>query len=998
MEKKAIYLALFLCALPFVLFAQEEESCSIPNGGFELWKGDTPVNWGSTNVTQNSPNMPGDFKSIFKSTDSKSGNYSIHLKNPSTVDYLNKNEEYVKAMSQYPQYKKMAEEMMKKQSMSASVFWCQGDCNNAMISNPKAILDNIQIPVKERPKALCGYYKTNLKNGDKLWINPFLIAEDGTGGGPAPDEKNAVITSNTKEWTAFKIPLHIPEIANDKEKKVTAAGVQFYIVGKSFPNVPPYTTNGMQLAMSIPGTENSEVWLDDICFCDAPEMEIFNAEAVDGKKINQALMLEMGAQTFVNIDNDDEGETFDYDPKTQISKTNLTKIDNDLVKLRIKVPYAGEPNPPEEIAFEITKGAKNVLFWKDNKKTEKFDPALPLMISTDFEKIGNFWIKEIWVEGIEAHTEQRGSVFKMYPKNDPENFQEAALTIIGIEKMEWEGRNNSINHNNKLDYDVNFRNPSDAVQTPSGNIKCDCDVITESSSYLRPTGVRVFPGKRIKSKGRAEDTPRNKVTLNVTLSVKPIYPIKVYFKSFDVDDPTLDASSIESMDNESQPEDNLGFLEKNDKKLKSGYLEGQDQDGILKVDFIESTEQLNFEVSLQPGDNFRVVGAFEKDFLKTLENDDTKLNKNASEVKRNNDKQRIVDPNVLEKNPDEAENAEIRLAENFASKPLTVWRFMYAEVDKMGPIGKDVMLSKIVSYELNSPKPGQTKIFIADNIIKKLETDGVTKATMGPTHTHVGIKDAFKEGEFKVLGQNFKILENSANEAGYIFSGAADNVVIDGLLTGIDGYEGKVCGLKFDDETKWGFKAGDAMPDLNPDICVLERIFRPTYVVLDFDAMNTDAINPNKETQFIRNTNADDFAAIKSNYSFDNKNLAEDPEFWCFYINTCFAGATAEDGDPDDGNIAGSWENAITGIADDEKLGINIFMEGLLEFNKLKWTNRDKYLCTRAGIGSGKGDVIAHEIAHLFGAVHEIDQAIMNITANHFSELTISRIRKGKHP
>lgn len=994
MKKIGRLLVLLFLIVPQIGFTQSEnESCSIPNGDFELWQGDTPVNWGSTNVTQNAPNMPADFKSIFKSTDSKSGTYAIHLKNPSTVDYLNKNAEYVKAMQQYPQYKKMAEDMMKKQSMSASIFWCQGDCNDVMVANPKEIADKIYIPVTEKPKAICGFYKTNLKSGDKLWINPFLIATDGTGGGPAPDDANAIVSKNTSEWTAFKIPLHLPE-----DKQASAAGVQFYIVGSGFPNKPPYGTNGMQLAMTIPGTEKSEVWLDDICFCDAPELEIFNAEALDGKKINPALMLEMGAQTFVNLDNDDQGETFDYDPETKISKTNLTKADDDLVRLRIKVPYSGEPNPPEEIVFEQTKGAKNVLLWKDNKKTETFDPAKSLFIPNDFEKIGNFWIKEIWVEGIEAHTEQRGTIFKMYPKNDPENFQEAALTIIGIEKLEWEGRNNSINHDNNLDYDVNFRNPSDPIQEASDRYKCDCDVISESSSYLRPSGVRVFPGKRIKSVGQAEDLLRNKVTLNVTLSVKPIYPIKVYFKSFDVDDPTLDASSIEGMDNETQAEDNIGFLEKNGKKLKSGYLTGQDKDGILKVDFIESTEQLEFEVSLQPCDNFRVLSAFDREFLKKLENDDTKLNSNSSEVIRNNDKQRIVDPAVLDANPDDAEKAEIRLAENYASKTLTVWRFMYAEVDKMGPIGKDVMFSKVVSYELNSPSVGQTKIFIADNIIKKLEEDGVTKPTMEAAsgHTSVGIKDAFKEGEFKILGQTFKILENSANEAGYIFNGAADYVVIEGLLSGLDGFEGKVCGLKFDDEQKWGFKAGDPMPDLNPDLCVLERIFRPTYTVLDFETLKK--YNPRKETNFIRNTNADDFAAIKSNYLFDNKNLAEDPEFWCFYVNTCYAGATAEDGDPDDGNIPGAWENAITGIADDEKLGINIFMEGLLEFNKLGWTNRNKYLCTRSGVGSGKGDVIGHEIAHLFGAVHEIDKAIMDITANYFSDLTISRIRKGKHP
>ena len=249
---------IFLFYIFFGLMASAQE-CDIPNGSFERWNGNTPINWGSTNVTQENSKIPEDFRSVFKSSDSKSGNFSIHLKSPSTVDYLNKNADYVKAMAQYPQYKKMAEDMMKKQSLSPSLFWCQGDCNSIMQSNPKAIIDKIQIPVKEKPKAICGFYKTNLKNGDKLWINPYLFADDGTGGGPAPDDKNTIITENFSEWTAFKIPMYVPE-----DKKVAAAGVQFYLVGSSFPDNPPYGMNGMQLAQSIPATENSEVWLDDI--------------------------------------------------------------------------------------------------------------------------------------------------------------------------------------------------------------------------------------------------------------------------------------------------------------------------------------------------------------------------------------------------------------------------------------------------------------------------------------------------------------------------------------------------------------------------------------------------------------------------------------------------------------------------------------------------------------------------------------------------------------
>lgn len=981
---------IFLFCIFFVLMANAQE-CDIPNGSFEQWNGNTPINWGSTNVTQEHSKMPEDFRSIFKSTDSKSGDFSIHLKSPSTVDYLNKNADYVNAMAQYPYYKKMAEDMMKRQSLSPSLFWCQGDCNKILMSNPEAILDKIQIPVNEKPKAICGFYKTNLRNGDKLWINPYLFADDGTGGGPAPEDKNAIITENFSEWTAFKIPLHVQE-----DKNVIAAGVQFYLVGNSFPDNPPYGMNGMRLAQSIPATEKSEVWLDDICFCDAPELEIFNALIVDGKKIEPALMLEMGAQTFENIDNDDEGDTFDYDPKTKKSKSPITKNDDELVQLNIKMTYTGEPSVKEEVVLARIKGAENVIIWDDAKKTKEFTAADKLFIPDDFEHKGKFWVKELWVEGIKAHTEQKGTVFKMFKKESPEEFQEAALTIIGIESIEWEGNSNSVNNDENLDYDVNFRNPSDPVVEPQNNIKCDCDVITEVSSSLKPGGVRVFPGKRILGMNKTEDKPRDKVSVKVTLTVKPIYPIKLYFKSFDVDDPTLEDSYISGMDDESTAEDNIGFVEVNGKNLKAGYLKDQRKsDDILKVDFIDKTKKLSFQVSKQPGDNFRVVGSFDEKFLKSLKNDDSELNVNHD----NNDKQRVVNKSIFEANPKDPIKSEIRLPDNYATKTLTVWRFAYAEVDKMGPIGKDVLLSKVASYEPNVPEAGQTKIFIEDNIIKKLKADGITEATLGPTHTNVGMKNAFKEGEFKLSGQSFKILENSASEDGYIFSGGADYVVIDGLLPdNTTGYEGKICGLKFDDEAKWGFKAGDPMPDLNPDECVLERIYRRAYMLIDFKTMNSDKINPNKETQFKRNTNADDFGEIKSNYQFDNKSLAQNQDFWCFYINTCYAGATAEDGDPDDSTIPGAWENAITGIADDEKLGVNIFMEGLLEFNKLSWTNRDKYLCTRVGVGSGKGDVIAHELAHLFGAVHEIDRGIMNITSNEFNPITISRVRKAEHP
>jgi len=967
------------------------QECDIPNGNFESWNGDKPTNWGTTNVAHevNSPLMGGfDMRTVLKSSDANSGSYSLHLKNPSILDFL-KSKPGWEQMSKMPMIKKQIEEMIKTNTLSASAYWCRGDCDSDLIAqNTSGFVDKISFPVDKTPRSICGYYKTNLKGGDKLWINPFLLDNAGGAGGPKVDDRQAVITENTSKWKKFKVPLYLQE-----GKKARAAGVQFYIVNSKFPNAPPYGMSGMRLGMSLPGTEGSEVWIDDVCFCDNISIDIWDPALFGGKQIESGIKLSEGAQTPENIDNDDNDEFWDYNPVSTISDSEVEK-DDELVKIRLQIPFTNEEK--EEITLEIIKGKENVRLWLKKNKGEQLKVEDKLFTNTsDFEKKEGFWEKEIWVEGIKSSNEQQGIVFKVYRKNEPETFDEVSLTILGIESIEWKGRGNSKNNDDNLDFDVNFRKSSDKVTISKD--PCNCDNVSESTSSLKPGAVRVFPGKRIAGLNKTEKNIRNKVIAEVSFSVKPVRPIPVYFVSFDVDDPTILFSVIPEMDNERSKNDNIGFIEKDGKKIFTGWMEGQRKDGILKEEISKKTIKINFEVSMQPGDNFRIIGVFDEKFLKELNNDDFILNKKGEGTVRNQSKQRIVHQPTFEK-LNKPEESEIRNIEKYASKVLTVWRFAYAEVDKMGSIGKDVLFSKIVSYELNNPKAGQTKIFIEDNIIKKLKDDGITEPTMGPTHTNVGMKDAFKEGDFRLAGQTFKILENSANKAGYIFNGAADYIVIDGLLPELDNYEGKVCGLKFDDENKWGFKAGDPMPDLNPDVCVLERIFRKSYLIIDFDTMNTISINPNQETRFIRNTNADDFAAIKSNYKFDNKNLANDDDFWCFYINTCYAGATAEDGDPDDTYISGSWENAITGIADDEKLGINIFMEGLLEFNKLSWTNKNKYLCTRSGVGSGKGDVIAHEIAHLFGAIHEIDLGIMNIKSNSFTEMTISRIRKAKHP
>ena len=225
---------------------------------------------------------------------------------------------------------------------------------------------------------------------------------------------------------------------------------------------------------------------------------------------------------------------------------------------------------------------------------------------------------------------------------------EAALTVGGVEQIAWKGDGNSVYDGHALDSDPNW---------PGG---------------LTPSAVRVFPGARMES--GAVGPARDKVTAEVTLTVAPPHPIKLFLRSFDVDDPTADSGPV---DNENLPEDNRGHVA----GKKSGMLIGEDASGVLELIFPENVKTTNceFQVTMQPGDNFRIVANGDRDFLLRLENRDATQNVGATTAERNANKQRICNMDVTG-TPTER---EIRLPGNYASDVLAVWRFLHVEVDSM---------------------------------------------------------------------------------------------------------------------------------------------------------------------------------------------------------------------------------------------------------------------------------------------------------------------------
>ena len=376
-------------------------------------------------------------------------------------------------------------------------------------------------------------------------------------------------------------------------------------------------------------------------------LEIYKPKVIDPTEemIPDSYKMATGSVTFVNLDNDDNDSKFDYNGSGTHDDI-VTGGDNELVKVKLKLtPVTLNAGT---VKLTATEGSSTIAVWTNNEKSVSYTLGNSLNVPSDFIVEGNSLVKTLWVEGISAHTTQRAAKLKMeYTTGATTCSNEVALTVVGIDQIVWKGKTNSVSDTSTLDADPNW---------PSG---------------LTPNAVRVFPDARVVG-GSVEANPRDKVGVEVTLTVEPPYEIKVYLKSFDVDDPSAATNVV---DNETAEKDNRGNSPSQD-----GQFDGE-VGGIKELSFQANVKTTNcdFQVTMQPGDNFRIVASGDKDFLGQLENNDNTQNSGATEAEKNVNKQRICSANVT----GTVAEREIRLADHYASDTLTVWRFLHVEVDSM---------------------------------------------------------------------------------------------------------------------------------------------------------------------------------------------------------------------------------------------------------------------------------------------------------------------------
>lgn len=674
-------------------------------------------------------------------------------------------------------------------------------------------------------------------------------------------------------------------------------------------------------------------------------LTIHKPDVLRGGPVSETDEESIGAQTFVNLDNDDRDDKFD------IEDTSV-QGDDELVKLVLKIiPKRSPGGGLGNCRLNVIEDSTSVKLWTTANKGAPFDATKAIRVPEDFQRDGNALKKEIWVEGTQAHSKQRATRFEFMYSEIPDFKDAACLTVIGIEKLEWKGEKNSENDDDVLTEDPNYGTPNAAF----GGIDTTALRIIPLLDGLK--AYRVFPGARFVD-GKPERQPRKFVRLEATLSVTPTEPIPVQFESFDVDDTW---SMTQLLDPERAAEDNRGAVA--GPNPKAGRFIAEKPDGIKEAVFSAKSVSVAFEVTMQPGDNFRVVANGDRKFLLDLHNNDNELGTGPAS-RWNTDKQLIVNPYVLKANPRSPKDAEVLHPNSYVSPTLTVWRRMYVEVDRMDVVADNNVEGHIVKLFPNDPAPGFTRVVLDKNISSEMDV------------WPLGMQDSFEGGKLKIGRGEFPVTNNTANYW------KADEVTVRGSVPSTA--VGMIYELQ-DDDVRHGFEEGDPLPPL--DTRTVADRYLPAYIVPDFTTL--EATNLTKVAPFKAHVFGVSAKHLRPLFRFDHIAHEANPTAWCVYLLAAFECVALQDGDP-------MQEFKTGGIVDEVGAGQGalIFLEGL---NELSGADNGGIRKATTPLGQGEQDSIAHELAHLLGADHP-DGGIMDQVSDRFTEVSLAKMRSIKNP
>ena len=436
-------------------------------------------------------------------------------------------------------------------------------------------------------------------------------------------------------------------------------------------------------------------------------------------------------------------------------------------------------------------------------------------------------------------------------------------------------------------------------------------------------GKRIFPDWQVP--GDLENRRVVRVKAETTMGQGQ----KVFFRSFDVDEPGTDELPIDTNgtalggDNRSDPK--VGVLNLSEATT--------DSNGVATVEFT---------TTMQPGDNFMVAASTDSTYLNGIIANGTGLR--------------------------DASGNDLPTVKGKASPMLTVWRRLHIEVDSMGKVvgnqitGTILSVSRLVSTVVPKPKfPSPPRFTLTlDKVVeeKRYDNGQGTLFSNGVAYSVTG------------AGGNTVLLVGSAPAAGSTFTLVDDDDYNFNDQSGpLDGDEGEDIANEVIDVNEIIPKAFSLMqPNDNPG----ENIFAPAYIRPVYDGGGSLA-NDKPNEPFLANIPVGGTrggSTVEARMMAQNSKGNENDAFWVVYIQFCYQGPVTLDFDVNEEEGGG-----LLGVTDSEPLtdttdsvidsgGVKRGGEGSLIFLEVI---KDAFLISPGFNTFVDKRTVPHEVGHQFG-------------------------------
>lgn len=908
---------------------KEDYEPNITHAGMEQWKDEHKpegfTSWGPDPKLTSKSGL--DLQVTFRSPDAHTGQWSIFMKPADILPQLPKQAQGITAATMRTPY------LLTPSGFLTCKKPCPAERPRGGGVDGKQLFGSLQ---SENIKShVCIAYKGFIGHQDALNIDVAVYA----GANTVAAIMNAEITQSSADWKTMAFPLSA--VGGQSVPQKGKVGISAAVM--------PRANGGMPGLKGWDISPFSGVKVDSIHFCGA-DLIAYHPAVIDEKQMELEEEFEdsEGLQTFVNSDNDDNDRAFD------LADTDGVTDDDELIHIRLEMPK----NSFGDAELRVVGIDSQIKLWSDARKSEPFmDYNKPMEVLQLLRTTpdGERYARDLWVEAIAPSESQKDIkidfLFINKMLNDSIFKDSLVVTALAPMKIAFKAQGNAINASDTLDKDENWPSAWD------------------------DEALRVFPGKPWEASAPAAEA-KNKVTITASLNVAPVRPVRLWMKSFDVDDPN---HSDDKVDDETTPSDNRG----ND-PYKTGHFVDAAKGEPHQLIFDEKEKETDFQVTRQPGDNFRIAISADLDQFDVLENDDTKI----AAVKGGSPAW-IYDKNILAKTQDPVQ-AKMARHDELTSPVLTVWRRFYVELDEMEAVNSPPIKGVIQDMRR---EPEQTDFYIGDYFLPQirrlkiqwLKLDQNLGQTLPDTSKEryklKYVKDSWRAATIDIgkTGESLtlKVHRNTANETedDEIQIINTDNWLSDAAI-----------GLPYElkDDDAWRHR--DPIPDV--DMSRVEEVFKPAYILPMIE--QHQLLPGSSRIPFMLHAVSDQEGDLKKTMEphFKNQKLDNDPEFWIVYIQNGFQGSMMEDGDGESDSLAGITDNNVK--SGKGGYGIFVYQESARELADGK-----------SGPGWRVSDVAPHEIGHLFGGAHSHTGLMGDKDAtksDHFDDETLNLARGRAFP